>query len=400
MSQQQLEGVSTVDLVVEGSLAELRSDFTTALEYYLQAQQYDSSSAGLDWAIAKMYNQLGYYTNAMQALENGLRKDPENYAILSDLADFKEIAQDYPRLVALYKKMHQLHSNDIYVLTRLASIHSLMGHISDAVEVYEKINDIYGLSPEQKQQLGHWYLQVDQPLKAIQCFNENSFSISQDENTIVKLGQHLVQVGQVQSAIDLYRTTLEIDSNLEHVISSLTTLYENEMKYDQIVTLHETLYAQDSTSFNRITGLAEVHFRFGSKARAYQLFARLSKEFPNDARAVSAVQHAQVREIYAATSALTGVELFFIDESSDDQIDLHFGTNQRSAHKNSNLSLSQALDLIEFKLISEPENPVFLDVKAVLLYNLGRTEDAVDAVKRSFELNNNNSENSIHLGDI
>ena len=274
-----------IELVIDASTQELLGNNEQALLLYQEAQLYDSSSAGLDLAIAKIYQNLGRYQSAMKVLEQGLRKDSSNYEILNNLVVLLEIKQDFPNVLKLYRKMLSLKPEDYTLKNRLARVYSITGNRDAAIALYEEIVKLDNIKPEIQQTLGNLYLQKGDKANALRCYKTLISAYPVDEPTYLRLGQLFQEIGDTTSAIALFKDAIKVNPRHNRVVNELADIYLSQRKPQNALALLETYYKQDTTSFFKISALAEAHENYGDKRRATYLFHQLSDIYPQEWRA-------------------------------------------------------------------------------------------------------------------
>ncbi|KAA3619721.1 MAG: tetratricopeptide repeat protein [Calditrichaeota bacterium] len=274
-----------LNLVITASTEELLDNNEQALLLFQEAQLYDSSSAGIDLAIAKLYQKLGHYESSVRVLEQGLRKDSSHYEILDNLVILKEIKQEYKTVILLYKKMLHLQPFDLAIKNRLARVFEIIGDFSSAIELYEEIVLLENVRPELWETLGNLYLKIEDRANAVRCFKELLSEYPGDEETYLRLGKLLQEIDDMPAAVALYNEAINTNSRFNHVVNELAEIYIATQKPDLAIALYETYYQSDTTSFFKITSLAETHENFGDGQRAHFLFHQLVKIFPQEWRA-------------------------------------------------------------------------------------------------------------------
>lgn len=274
-----------MDLTIRGSIQEVLGNDEHALRLYQEAKRYDSTSAGIDLAIAKIQQNLGEYEKAMLTLEEGMQKDSTNFEILDNLAILKEIKQEDDFVIRLYQKMINLRPDDYAIKNRLARIYERTGKDGAAIQLYEEIVKLENVKPEIWQSLGNLYLKRGDKKNAIRCFKNLISTFPGNETTYLRLGKYFQQAGDTLEAVKLYIDAIESKIRFNHVVQELADIYVAQHKTDQAISLFETYYQGDTTSFFRITSLAEAHEKYGDTDRAQILYHRLTELYSDNWRA-------------------------------------------------------------------------------------------------------------------
>ena len=164
-----------IDHFVDGSLAELRGDYTSAISEFNQALTYDTS-AGICYALAKNYFTINSLANALK------------YSKLSIKLDSTEV--EYSLLLAdIYTQASEIDSAAVV-------LEDVLTKDSSNVSVYYKLARLY---------------ENTRPLEAIKIYNELTGIIGLDWNVLLRVAELYEKLGYKEKAAESIQELLEID---------------------------------------------------------------------------------------------------------------------------------------------------------------------------------------------
>jgi len=163
------------DHFVDGTIAEINGDYTSAVKEYKEALKYDTSS-GIYYALAKTYFTINKLADAVK------------YSKLSVALDSTEI--DYGLLLA-----------DIYIEAR---------EVDSAAVVLERILATDSLNVSVHYKLARLY-ENTRPLEAIKIYNKLTRIIGPDWNVLFRVAELYEKLGYKEQAAESIKGLLEID---------------------------------------------------------------------------------------------------------------------------------------------------------------------------------------------
>lgn len=128
---------------VNGSIAESKSDYTTAIIEYNEALKYDTSS-GICYALAKNYFIVNKLRDALKYSKLSVQLDSTNteYSLL--LANVYIQARENDSAAVILEKIIASDSSDVNVYYKLARLYENTRPL-EAIKIYDKIISIIGL---------------------------------------------------------------------------------------------------------------------------------------------------------------------------------------------------------------------------------------------------------------
>jgi tetratricopeptide (TPR) repeat protein len=207
-------------------------NYALAESLFSQALQIDPNSAASMYELANIYS---FQNNKNQALfysKKAATIDPKNiwYQLLyiSSLKENKllpEVAIVYERLIKDYPQ-----NFDFYY--ELANVYLYLNKTSDAIKVYNKIEDAIGITEEASMQKFKIYKKNNNVEKAVEEANKLIKAYPKEAKFYGILGELYQERGQNEMALNAYRELMKIDSTNAYVHLSLADYYRNLKQND------------------------------------------------------------------------------------------------------------------------------------------------------------------------
>lgn len=128
---------------VNGSIAEAKGDYSTAIREFSQALDYDTS-AGIYFALAKNYFSVNKLGNALKYSRLSVQLDSTSTEYKLLLADVFIQARENDSAAAVLEKILSVDSTDVNTYYKLARIYEDTRPL-EAIKIYNRLIDIIGL---------------------------------------------------------------------------------------------------------------------------------------------------------------------------------------------------------------------------------------------------------------
>ncbi|MCK9424630.1 MAG: tetratricopeptide repeat protein [Ignavibacteriaceae bacterium] len=131
-----------LDLFLNGTNADAKGDYSSAILEYQEAAQLDPS-AGIYYAIAKDYFLLNKLSFALQNITKAVSNEPNNVEYLLLQEEIFSAAKQNVEAVAVLEKIISLDSTNINAYYKLARLYE-SNKPKQAIEVYKKVTKLIG----------------------------------------------------------------------------------------------------------------------------------------------------------------------------------------------------------------------------------------------------------------
>jgi tetratricopeptide (TPR) repeat protein len=131
-----------MDHFISGSIAEIKSDYASAISYYLEALKLDPK-AGIYYALAKNYFNSNKLSQALECSKKSIALDSTKSVYYELLADIYTNARQLDSAATVLSKMISMDSSNVDAYYRLARINET-NRPANAISIYQKITNIVG----------------------------------------------------------------------------------------------------------------------------------------------------------------------------------------------------------------------------------------------------------------
>ncbi len=407
---------------------------TKAIEHYKQALKADPGASLLMEELSDLYMQSGRLRDAVTEAEEMLRQNPENldarrmlgriytrligeaqqgrvnedmlrraveqYRKITEKDDkdldawlmlgrLSRISQNSPEAEKAYKRALELDPKSGYALSGLATLYSDLGDTKTALEMWRRLSEV-DASPRVLRALAGAYEQRRDYAGAAEAARRAVEMAPQDGELKRDLAEYLLLAGKLDESLKLYRELAAADPKDAHLELRLSQLYRQTRDHKQARAAQERAKALDPDSldvrFNEIN-LLEAEGKNG------EAIARLKE-----------ILEATAKKTYSAAERGNRVillERLALLERASEQYAQAVETFQQMAELDPDLGARVAAQIIdtyrqakEFAKAEQeaeaaarryPGDRTLTLVRASLLADVGKSEQALGEVKRLFD---------------
>lgn len=264
-----------LDLFLNGTNADAKGDYASAILEYQEAAQLDAS-AGIYYAIAKDYFFLNKLSFALQNITKAVGIEPENVEYLmlqeeifsaakqndeavvvlekiisldsTNINAYYKLARLYEpnkpkQAIEVYQKVTKLIGNEWTVLTRVADLYERLGDNDKAVETLESLSEIDPANKELQKVIVDFYLRTKNYEKALLQVDDVLRSYPDDLEARETKARIYVQQNNWAKASEEYQFILEQKNvPLETKISIGASYFQNSFKDSTLLPIAKKLF--------------------------------------------------------------------------------------------------------------------------------------------------------------
>ncbi len=265
-----------LDLFLNGSNADAKGDYASAILEYQEAAQLDPSG-GIYYAIAKDYFFLNKLSFALQNISKAVTYEPENTEYLflqeeiysaakqndeaisvlekiisidsTNINAYYKLARLYEpnrpkQALEVYQKVTKQIGNEWTVLTRVADLYERLGDNEKAVETLESLSEIDPANKELQKVIVDFYLRTKNYEKALLLVEDVLRSYPHDLEARETKARIFVLQNNWAKASEEYQFILEQkDVPLETKISIGATYFQNSFKDSTLLPIAKKLFS-------------------------------------------------------------------------------------------------------------------------------------------------------------
>ncbi|HPG39123.1 MAG TPA: tetratricopeptide repeat protein [bacterium] len=269
-----------LDMVIDGTIANLVGMNKEALLKYHQAAEFDSSSPGIFLAMAENYYYLGEEKTSIKIINKVLNLDPENLDALILLAACYEKQNDYYRAMQVYKNIVKIEPGNLEHLYYLTSLQIVVKNYEQALASYQSMLQNGLDDPDFCLRIGYLFLQSRALLQAEQVYMGLYKQYPEEEEIYLALAATAKAKGDTLKAISWYKKALEYDDNFGDIRAELRTWYEKNQSWDEAINYFSSLLQKNPDNLANQLLLGNFYFEKGDTTGAITVFQNAIKSFP------------------------------------------------------------------------------------------------------------------------
>jgi len=429
---------SLAHLYVELAQAYNRQDYLTkAVEQYKLAMKFDPNSSHLNSELAELYFQTGRTSDAMDELEEVIKRSPEDVdarrllgriyvrslgepaqgnsqrrsqseTLKRAIAQFEKIAEvdpkdaesllvlgrlyrlssDYTKAEATLKKALALEPENEEVLVTLAELYSDLGDAKGAAELLEKLSTRNN-NPRLLARLGESYEKSREHAKAADVYRRALERDPKNADYMKALGSNLMFADQLDEAIKVLESAVQADPQDPATFLRLGQAYRQKRDYDKALESLKKAQGLAPDSMEVTYNLALLNEVQGRPEEAARLLKKLLEDTAKPAGAEYTTREKANRSIFVERLGFLsrGQEKYAEAEQYFRQlVDLDADGAGR-AYANIIDTLKQARDYKRAREEADaavkkyPQDTLLKMARASLLADLGSVDEGVAALK-------------------
>ncbi len=227
-----------------GNLYQLKSKWSQAAVCYQKATQYAVDYAEAHHELAEVLTRLEQWSDAIVSYRQAIKYNPDfswshnnlGYALI-------QIGQ-WQEAIPVYEKAIELNPGFPWSYYNLAEAYSMLGKWSKTVDLYSKIVQIQPDLPQLQQKLGnalyrrghkdldkaldHFMLAIEQEPNELLAYHQAIAIDKTNMEIYLKLGDILIQQGQLEEGIVTYQMALQVQPNNSHIAARLQSALQKK----------------------------------------------------------------------------------------------------------------------------------------------------------------------------
>ena len=244
-----------------GQLAYINNDLNKAKEFVLKAQSLDKSNVWYANFLINIYEELGDINGAKKILKKLLNEDPNNLNYLLELAGIYEIERKFSDAILMYNKVEEQMGITDEITERKLNLLLKMNKFKDAEKELKKIIKKYPDRVSYYTSLARIYMNVNEYDKSCKEINKALRIDSQNGRIYLQLAECFQAMYKIDSAFWALANAFELN-NVD--IRKKVEIIYNYMIY----------FEKDSDNFNKIDTLVNILLKkYPEDVKSYTLAA-------------------------------------------------------------------------------------------------------------------------------
>lgn len=272
------------DLVIQGSIHDLKGEHAEALLAYQEALLYDSTSASIYNAIAKDYLYLNKLESALQVLKKAIRVDPQFLESRELLATIYHRKGELDRAQRQYEAILAIDSTHVDAYLSLADVHLAQERPLEAAAIYQRLINVGEGSREIRMRLGRLYFREELYDQALEVFRRYVRDYTEEEAGYLAVGTVLMAQEDTAGAVAWYTKTLAENVDFDNVREELAQTYVAQKAWQAAIDVFEEAVRRDSSDVTSHLRLGDLYFQKGDTAQALAMYQDVTEMHPEEWR--------------------------------------------------------------------------------------------------------------------
>ena len=254
-----------------GLTKEMKKD-STAIGYFFETVELDSTHQGALYKTAKHHLKNGKPHNAIKLSKTGLKYRPENISLLSILGQAYSASLQFEKAISAYEKLVELGEGSEFILEKLAKAYRLTSQTEKAINTYKMMLEINDKNNAVHSNLGALYLQANKTKKAQLHFTMALLIKKQPvDREYTNIGITFKRQADYQNAYTNFRKALEENPKNERALIELALAADGYFEDKESVLQHYQNYVDKYKGSGRRDMLSVAEFRISELRREIHL---------------------------------------------------------------------------------------------------------------------------------
>lgn len=264
-------------------------NFTGAAKHYEAVLHFEPKDYNAKLKMANALKLSNHNKKAMIAYEDILRTNPKEPAALLNMSEISmanglnQAALEYlQRYIALERNSDEIPK----IYSRIAKLNLELGNYSEAVRVYDKLQNDNPDSLELMLIRANIYLKLEDWQKCLDIYNHYLKFKPDDHGIHEKIGQMKFNLGLWDEALEFYNEiVIDEDTTSQSYIhhrNRIAEIYINQGKNLEAIALLTDLIKKYPTEDLLAFTLAQAYIALGDFEKAVTLYTNLMENIPND----------------------------------------------------------------------------------------------------------------------
>lgn len=235
-SDRKIKGKTREDntaLFLEANSEKLLGKLDRAKELFLQCLELDPQDAASMYELARIERINNNSGQALEWAQKAADHDPANVWYLKLLSELYQENMQFDKSIEVSEKLVELHPENLEYLYELALSHLLVGNYRKSIDVYDRIQNIIGITEEISIQKQKIWMRLDEPENAIAEIEALCEAWPTETRFKSILAELYLSNGMDDKALQTYLEISEQDPNNAYIQISLSDFYRKRGDTEQ-----------------------------------------------------------------------------------------------------------------------------------------------------------------------
>jgi tetratricopeptide (TPR) repeat protein len=277
---------------MEGNKQKVLGNYQEAAENYQNALKIDPDHDASMYELARIYQRENRTDDAILLIEKAISINSHNKWYYVFLADLYKKNRQFEKVVEVFEKLIEKLPSTIDYRYDLALTHVIMGNYKEAIDTYNEIEQIIGVSEDLSLKKRNLWSNLNKQGKALNEIERLAEAYPYNSRYLQILAESYVKSDDYDKALETYNRVLEINPDDPYIHMSLFDLYRqmgNDAKaYEEL----KLGFANPELSIEDKIQILATYYSFNQllndmKDQAIELAEILTDAHPDDPRSMS-----------------------------------------------------------------------------------------------------------------
>ncbi len=223
---------------MDGNKQKILENWDEAALNYKKALNIDPNHDASMYELARIYQRQGRVDDAILLAEQAATINTINIWYQMLLADLYRNTRQFDKVIGVFENLIQQHPGKIDYRYDLAMTYIIMGEYKDAIEVYNQIEEIIGVSEAISMKKRNLWSNLNKTDKAIAEVEKLVKEYPYNTRYMQILAESYVKTEKYNKALNMYERVVEINPDDPYIHISLSDLYrqtgDDQKAYDEL----------------------------------------------------------------------------------------------------------------------------------------------------------------------
>jgi tetratricopeptide (TPR) repeat protein len=378
-------------IFIEANRKKLLGDLNGASALYYQCLEINPESAAAMSEISEINKITKNYDIAEKYALLAIENDAENKWYQLNLAHLYVEINNLEKAAGAYEKLHNKYSNDIEITYTLANIYSYSQEFKKAVELYNEIESVAGISEQLSITKQRLYYQLGEKTKAYKEIEKLVKHYPNEAGFYGILAEMYTNDNLFSKAEENYNKLFELDSTNSIGQISIIDFYRKKMDYDNAFLMLEKVILNETTDFGSKVRIFVSILNTQSELKIYNEKIResisiLKNHYPDEKDT-----HTLNADFLIKTNLIdeAKVELKYITENYSSNVIVW---EQLLSIYSYNSNFDTLYIASKTAIDSFPEHSLFYIFRGVSATRINKTTEAIEILEKGLKTTPNDSE--------
>lgn len=379
--EKNIKAPKALDYFIEGKTYDIQSDYSTAIEFYLKALNYEKSP-GIYFAISQAYTKLNRFNDALNFINQALNISPSEEDYMLHKGQLLLATGNTNEVIALYEKLIQTHPDNIQTLYNLARIYEEQKMSAKAILLYEKIIDEFGFEEEVLRRGYDIYFSFKEYDKCIEIIGYFLKLDPYNKDFRIRLGGLYQITGNYSKSLEVYQELFKLNPEDKSIHQELVKLYFYEDNPEKGFKEFAKITGKDTLTYEEKLQIGEIYYNLMATEKeavkvAKNIFKEINYSYPEKWQPYFYLGAIDISENGTSYNEKFEKALVYADTTKEAYIQIAYSLFNKGDYEKSISVIDKVYNVSDYRM-----NYIY----GLCLQRTGKLEEAADYYNRALQV--------------